>query len=303
MSRSEIILEYRGPVDLGVIESLLLKLKQVKEYSDLDITTRRRVYAIVVECLENISKNDKKLASDNIKMQPHLSVTRENDQVIISAGNSVNKHTIDKLAPMLDQVNQLDEVALRTFYEHKISMETVPQENSAGLGFLTMRIKAGSKIEYSFTDIDKEIAYFRIRIPINKYTMRKLIIEQTTNSPKVLLDPDNSFFKISGESRPPDVTAFYTEILNWFDDYSSHLGRSKESPKPVTFDFDFEYFNSSSAKYLLDFCKQIASARSKGIDIAVRWHFEENDIDMLQAGKEMSRIVKFPFEYIQKNLS
>ncbi len=133
--------------------------------------------------------------------------------------------------------------------------------------------------------------------------MRKLIIEQTSNSPKVILDPDMNFFKISGESRPPDATAFYTVIFNWFDEYSSYLGRSKEIIKPVVFDLDFEYFSSTSAKYLLDFCKQIALARIKGLDMTVRWHYEENDIDMLQAGKEMSRIVNFPFEYIQKDNS
>jgi len=301
MSSSETILEYQGHVDLRIIESLLRKLKQSKGYTDLDTTTGRRLYALVVECLENIAKNSVILPSDNKKIQPYITVTNENNQVIILAGNSVNKHIIDKVSRMLDYVNQLDEVALRTFYEHKISMETVPEENGAGLGFITMRIKSGNKIGYSFTDLNKEIAYFRIQIPINKYTMRKLIIEKTSNSPKVVLDPDTSSFKITGESRPPDVTAFYTEILNWFDDYTSYLEKSRKSMAPVAFDLDFEYFNSSSAKYLLDFCKQIASTRSKGLDISVRWHYEKDDIDMLQAGKEMSRIVKFPFEYIQKD--
>jgi hypothetical protein len=131
--------------------------------------------------------------------------------------------------------------------------------------------------------------------------MRKLIIEQTSNSPGVILDPDKNFFEISGESRPFDVTAFYTEILSWTNDYTSYLDRSVEGIKPAVFNLDFEYFNSSSAKYLLDFCKLLAAARSKGQDIAVRWHYEENDIDMLEAGKEMSAIAKFPFEYVKKD--
>ena len=131
--------------------------------------------------------------------------------------------------------------------------------------------------------------------------MRKLIIEQTLNTPKVFLDPEENFFKISGESRPEDVRAFYKEILNWFDDYSSHLERSGEAYKTVAFDFDFEYFNSSSGKYILDFCKQIASAHSKGLDIAVRWHYEKDDVDMLQAGNEMSRLAHLAFDFIQKD--
>ena len=32
---------------------------------------------------------------------------------------------------------------------------------------------------------------------------------------------------------------------------------------PIEFNLDFNYFNSSSAKYILDFCKKIASSPCK----------------------------------------
>jgi hypothetical protein len=301
MSKSERILEYRGPVNLEVIEFILRKLKKSKEFADLDKTTRKRTYALVVECLENISKHSICPISFDKKIQPFITVTRENDKVIMSAGNSVISARINKVAALLSHINELDEISLKTLYEHKINRETVPEENGAGLGFIIMRLKAGNKIDYNFTEVDKELTYFQMQISINKYTMRKLIIEQTSNSPKVFFDPDNNFFEISGESRPPDANTFYTEIFNWFDDYSSYLSSAKDSIKPVAFDLEFEYFNSTSAKYLLDFCKQVALARLKGLDISIRWLYEEDDIDMFQAGKEMSRIAKFPFEYIQKD--
>ena len=135
-----------------------------------------------------------------------------------------------------------------------------------------------------------------------KYIMRKLIIDQTSNSPRVVLDPEKRVFEISGESRPPDVDTFYGEIINWMDDYSRYLQVSQEVKDPVIFNFDLDYFNSSSAKYILDFCKQIADVRSKGQDISVRWHHEAEDMDMLQVGKEMSRMAKFPFEYVEKKI-
>ena len=37
----------------------------------------------------------------------------------------------------------------------------------------------------------------------------------------------------------------------------------------------------------------------KGLNININWHFEKDDYDMLEAGKEMSRIVKFPFEFVE----
>jgi len=198
--------------------------------------------------------------------------------------------------------NESGEKKLNTLYENKINKKVSQEENGAGLGFMLMKIKSGNKIDYNFTSIDDEHLYFELKISVNEYIMRKLIIDQTSHSPKVILDPDKRIFEISGESRPPDVANFYDEILRWMDDYSVHLLKSNEMKDPVTFNFDFEYFNSSSAKYILDFCKQISSVRSKGENITVKWHYEDDDIDMLEVGREMSRMVKVPFEYIQKNV-
>jgi hypothetical protein len=130
--------------------------------------------------------------------------------------------------------------------------------------------------------------------------VRKLIIAQSSSTPNVVLDPDNLIFQISGESRPPDVRELYDQIITWMDDFSAYLLNQADKKDPVIFNFDFEYFNSSSGKYILDICKVIAGLRAQKININVHWHFEKDDLDMLEAGKEMSKIVRFPFEYIQR---
>jgi hypothetical protein len=133
--------------------------------------------------------------------------------------------------------------------------------------------------------------------------MRKLIIDQTPSSPMVILDPEKNIYQISGESRPPDVREFYDQILSWLDDFSLYLINTGAKNKPVVFNFNFEYFNSSSGKLILDICKVLAGLHSKGINIKVNWHFEKEDVDMLEVGKEMSKIVKFPFDYIESELN
>jgi hypothetical protein len=214
------------------------------------------------------------------------------------AGNTVHNDEKDKLVRRLNHINQLDEVALRTLYDSRINRESKQDDKGAGLGFIFMALKSG-KINYNFTSINNGFSYFEIEIFLNKCIMRKLIIDKTTSSPKVILDPESKVFEISGESRPPDVQEFYGQILTWLDDFGTYTIRSDESKVPVIFNFNFEYFNSSSGKFILDICKILASLRSKEINIIVNWHFEKDDTDMLEVGKEMSRIVKFPFEFVQ----
>jgi hypothetical protein len=301
MPGSGIFIDYAGLINHKMIDHLLKKLKKTKDFKSLDKTTGRRVYAIMVECLENIAKHSLKKSFADGRFKPFISAGEKDEKIFIKAGNPIHQNIEEQLAGRLNRVNKMDDEALTCMYEKIINKETKPEENGAGLGFILMKLKSGNPIDCSFSRIDNDFSYFEIQIIVNKYIMRKLIIEKTASSPKVILDPDKKIFEISGESRPPDVGTFYGEILSWMDDYSSYLTRSREGDEPVVFNFDFEYFNSSSAKYILDFCKQITSVRSKGKNIEAKWHYEKNDADMLEVGREMSRISRMPFEFVEKD--
>ena len=303
MSNPEIFLDYRGQVDLQVIELLLKKLKKSREFTGLNKPTAKRTYAIVVECLENIYKHSARLSPAGSDPQPGISVRKENDKILISASNPVRNDSIDKLTQKLDKINMLDQAALKTLHENTINLESKKNDNGAGLGFISMAIKSGNRIGFSFRPLSDGFSYFELQILLNKYIMRKLIIDETSCSPKVILDPENAVYLISGESRPPDVREFYDKILTWLKEFSLYLLKSAGHKDPVLFNFNFEYFNSSSGKVILDICKVLAGLRSRGINICVNWHFEKEDIDMLEVGKEISKIVKFPFEYVEASMN
>lgn len=301
MSESGIIFSYTGPVDFKKIDLLLRKLKKEEAFIILEKTTARRIYSIMVECLENIAKHSAHTTGIE-KLIPAIDLSKKDDKLVIRAINPVHMEKTDRIARKLNQINRIDQKDLLILYEDQINRKSRQGENGAGLGFMIMKLKSGNKLNYRIIQIDKYLAKFELEISVNKYIMRKLQIDQTSNSPRVILDPEKKIFEISGESRPPDVSAFYDEILNWMDDYSIHLAKSREIDDPVVINFDLEYFNSSSAKYILDFCKQVAGVRSKGKNVAVNWHYEEGDMDMLEVGREMSRMSKIPFEYIQKEI-
>ena len=127
--------------------------------------------------------------------------------------------------------------------------------------------------------------------------MEKVFIIATTNTPEVVLDPEKMIFEISGESRPQDASKFYFPILQWLDELGKNLARQQDNTTIFEFHFKFEYFNSLSAKYILDICKRLSSLHSKGNNVSIKWYFEDDDEDMHEVGQEMSRISKIPFEY------
>jgi hypothetical protein len=285
-------------MNFAIADSLLIKLKNTVEYKRLNKTTSKRVYSVVVECLENICKHSDLDLTRKRKMYCHLSVGKENDRIFVHAGNPLTVDEKENIISRIGHINNSDVTALKNLYESKINQAFLKDETCAGLGFIQLALKSGNKISYNFNYLAPGYLYFEIVITINKYIMRKLIIDQQQNSPKVILDPENKMYLISGESRPHDVREFYEPVILWLEEFSSHLNNSASKEEHVIFNFNFEYFNSSSSKLILDICKILSKLRQQDINIEVKWHFEKDDYDMLEAGKEFSAIVKFPFDYV-----
>ncbi len=132
--------------------------------------------------------------------------------------------------------------------------------------------------------------------------MDKLILGHTVFTPRVILDHEEHILEMVGESRPQDAREFFGPISEWMNDFSEALLSSDGNSKPVVFNFNFNYFNSGSAKCILDICKILARMRSQDIDASARWHYVKGDDDMLEAGREMSQIVNLPFEFIESEM-
>jgi len=126
--------------------------------------------------------------------------------------------------------------------------------------------------------------------------MEKLMIEPTLNSPRIVLDPATGVFEFSGESRPENVRNFYLPVIEWLESFAS--GQPGES----TFVFHFEYFNSTSAKYILDIFKILKTVSDKTGNLKVKWHYEEDDEDMYEVGMEMSRMSGLDFEFVREEV-
>jgi hypothetical protein len=122
--------------------------------------------------------------------------------------------------------------------------------------------------------------------------METLRIEQTDDSPLVILDPVDKQFEISGKSLPEDVLDFYQPVLDWLHAY-------KEEPRPRTlFNIKLIYFNTASSKMLMDIMLILEEMVEDGQEVIIRWHSHRTDEDMQEAGKEFEEMIAVPFEHL-----
>lgn len=130
--------------------------------------------------------------------------------------------------------------------------------------------------------------------------MQSLIVQQTDSSPKVVLNPGENVFEISGDSRPENANEFYAPILLWLDSYAVSTSKNKPSNK-ITFKFDFEYLNSISIKYVFEILKRIETVRKNGTDIEVYWYYNKRDEDIMDNGKEFTTLLDVPMHVHPKD--
>ncbi|MES2287852.1 MAG: DUF1987 domain-containing protein [Bacteroidota bacterium] len=132
--------------------------------------------------------------------------------------------------------------------------------------------------------------------------MESLIIEGTEDSPSVKFDVNSGQFVISGKSRPENTSKFFTPLINWITEFYETTPAQKDQPddkSAIVFVFKLDYFNSVSAKYILDIIFALQGFVSKGNKIAIEWHCAKLDDDMLETGKEFSNMVNLKFDFIQ----
>ena len=123
--------------------------------------------------------------------------------------------------------------------------------------------------------------------------MEALIIEQQNNTIGVVLDKESKKFIFEGRSLPENTVKFFDPVINWLEEYK------KDPADETNVDMNFIYFNTSSAKVILEVLQKFDEISKAGNDVKVTWHFMEEDYDIKEAGEEYESMVSLPFEYIE----
>ena len=135
--------------------------------------------------------------------------------------------------------------------------------------------------------------------------MESLSYLPTEFSPEIILDHEQQVFSINGNSRPEDVRELYSPVLEWLHNYRLFLKNNGNTgysgDNPLTFKFNLDYFNSSSAKFLYDIVEALKQIREDGIPTEVMWIWDHEDVDMKEAGEDLAYLAEFDFTYVTKN--
>jgi len=104
--------------------------------------------------------------------------------------------------------------------------------------------------------------------------------EKTTSTPYILIDEEKNYMKFEGRSFHENVVEFYKDVNSWLDTYLEKEFGS------FTFDFEMNYFNSSTSKLLHNMLTKMDTHASDKKKVIINWiTTEDNDI-IIECGED-----------------
>ena len=162
---------YRGYFSHNITKKILFLADTNISKVTSQQTLQKRIYYIMVEGLQNITRHQDEIANLNTEKYPGIFAIQKNgERYYISTGNIVANENIPALKEKLDTINSLNPDELKKFHREMLTTGSMSDKGGAGLGLIEMSRKSGNKLLYSFEQLDDEYTYFYLQtlIPNDK---------------------------------------------------------------------------------------------------------------------------------------
>ena len=161
---------YRGIVDSTIVEHILALAEANFTDSKEQILVRKRVYFIMVECLQNITRHQDIYDDPDFDQSALFIMKRKEQSYSITSANLIFDNAIEPLREKIDKINAMDADQLKEYSKEVLSNGTFSNKGGAGLGLIEMARKSGSKFQYEFipAKYGMSMFYMNLEIPMSK---------------------------------------------------------------------------------------------------------------------------------------
>lgn len=111
--------------------------------------------------------------------------------------------------------------------------------------------------------------------------MDNYAMARTARTPEIEFNLETHHLAIRGESYPEDAIAFYEPVIELLKNYLAEL-----QDGACHFEFEFIYFNSSSARAVMSILQLLEDAAENGTEVYIKWRYDEEDDTMQEMGEE-----------------
>jgi len=165
-ANGKIIVSHFGEFSQDLVNSLSTGIEDTMLESGDKKGVVKRMFSILVEGLQNIRIHGER-DEDNNQIS-FLIVLQTDDEYKVTFGNLVKSENTYKIVERIDTLNQMDPDQVKELYMEVLSNGIMSNKGGAGLGFITMALKAKSKINYESQEVSDALTFFSVNIILER---------------------------------------------------------------------------------------------------------------------------------------
>lgn len=169
MRQQNLILLYEGEFTQESIKSVLAMAERNMDSAAESSGTKRKVFNVMVECLQNIVKHSEELVNAGVTDPSAIfMIGRSDESYTVNSGNPIKNDNIDNLKAKLENINSLNKEGLKELYKSIIKSTKISEKGGAGLGFVDMARKSGNALKFEFHPMNDDYSFFLMQATINR---------------------------------------------------------------------------------------------------------------------------------------
>jgi hypothetical protein len=162
----KIILAYDGVLNSETISKLEVEIEANILDKNLPKGVVKKVFFICIESLQNMYIHGHK--DDHGAKHNFFVLYITNTAVKIIGANLISNSAIVKLQTHIEKINSFsDPASLKTYYLEHLENNELSEKGGAGLGFITIGMKSGNKLDVQFEKINESRSMFLIEVSID----------------------------------------------------------------------------------------------------------------------------------------
>ena len=167
----EVILKYAGSISPDMITRALETVEDNPQLKEEKVQTRKRVYNVFVECLQNLYHHvDAPPDGLSVSGSPNFGIVvlvHDGSFYRITTGNFISRSKVTFIKDRIEQLNSLSDEEVKMLYRDILGNEVISEKGGGGLGMLDIVRKTGNKLEYFLHPYDDEHVFFSLDVYIS----------------------------------------------------------------------------------------------------------------------------------------
>lgn len=161
MATSGFPLIYKGEMNHQIMRSFAFMANRKIAENNIPTPIRKRVFHIMIECLQNITKHSDDFDKNDKQIGNGLFIVGYNkDSFYVMTGNLVRNEKMKPLEDRIIQLNSSDKHQLKELFLKQMMTGSLNEKGGAGLGLIDIARKSGKKLFYHFAPYDHHRHFF-----------------------------------------------------------------------------------------------------------------------------------------------